>query len=628
MKAEHFTLLMRRLGESTRELQRFGVLQHLEHSQLAAHELSAVFPIAAAAGENVLARALVDFDEHKALFRQIPALHTARWVPIGGLDPLQRETTWKSAPSAKPFAIMFAFLCDGNVLDVLEELFECARERMETVLEHCAGYATGGGLEPWMNYFRSHRIRSNYLFRDSRQLDPNAAHLHPSAHEIQRALRLRKRFRDFVIQHQTKPPELRYAAFYQQFSPQNELPPRDTNVASNTNHATDRDPAPGLTFPLTSFERPLEHEGMWIRRTAQLARTRARRDARARLQTAETPAALRGVHAKHHGLLEARFRIREDVPQRLRHGIFIPGHEYQAWVRPSNSDLSRRPDWLPDARGLAIKLAGVDGDPLLERPIPNGLGLPDGRSQDFTLVSQPTFFAHHARDYALLRSFIDARPDGVRETLGVTASVAAFLLARPLELSIFTRTLLRWCRHPLLLEYHSLLPFLVGPSEAAKCSLQPTAATRTLLSSEPNVDFTRALLRDPNDYLKATLQRSLDALGETPLVFDFALQVSGEEPLPIEDPRVDWATRGAERLVVATLTIARQNATSSQRMASAEAMVMTPFHALAAHRPLGSLNRARLTTYLASQEERWKANGFGPDSSAGAKASEIEQAAE
>jgi hypothetical protein len=607
MKVEQLGLSLQQLAGSIREFQRFGILQHLERSQLAVHEFTAVFPIAPSASSAALTSALRDFDPRKSVLCHVPGLHTARWMPLTGLEPRQLPD---ERASEKPFAIVLAFLCDGNVLDVLEELFEHARGPLERVLEHCSGYVKDAGLDAFIAYCRSHRIRSNYLFRDSRQLDPGAAHLHPSSREIQRALRLRKRVREFVIDNQGKSLDAQRDAFREQFSSPGELPLQGSRPPSNTNHVVDSGPSPGLTLPLTGFERPLAHEGMWIRRTAEIARTRARRDARARSRAGETPVGLRGVHAKHHGLLEARLRICDDVPLRLRHGIFIPGREYEAWVRPSNSDLNRRPDWLPDARGIAIKLVGVNGEPLLERPIPNGLGLADGRTQDFTLVSHPTFFARDARDYAILRSFVDARPDGLRERLGVGASVAAFLASRPRELSIFLRTLLRWCRHPLLLEYHSLLPFLVGPAEVAKCSLQPTAATRRLLESEPSIASAREFLSDPNDYLQRALQRSLDTLGQTPLIFDFALQIAGEQPLPIEDPRLDWSRCGAERVVVATLTIRAQDATSSQRMASAEALVMTPWHSLAAHRPLGSLNRARLTTYLASQEERWKVNGM------------------
>jgi len=115
----------------------------------------------------------------------------------------------------------------------------------------------------------------------------------------------------------------------------------------------------------------------------------------------------------------------------------------------------------------------------------------------------------------------------------------------------------------------------------------------------------RDLTGDSSNYLRRSLQRSLDLLGDTPLVFEFALHVAREVPLPVEDPRFDWTELG-ERIPVATLSIGAQDATSAQRMASAEGMVMTPWHGLEAHRPLGSLNRGRLTTYLASARARWK----------------------
>lgn len=601
MKLQHLAVLLSHFGESLRDLRRSGLLQHLERSQLAAHELTAVVPIAPGASHAALTRALAEFDvreksaQHSVL-RQVPALHTLRIVPLAAAD-------------GTPFAIALSFLCDGNVLDVLEELFERARDRFEPVFACCAGYPKQADPDAWLAYVRAHRVRSSYVFRDSRQLDPHAVCLHPSAEEIQRALELRRRFRQHAIAHQGDTSHARQHAFERDFASQREV--RVHYAASNENDAPERVPAPGGVLPLTAFERPVEHEGMWIRRAALLARTRARRDARARARSGLQPAGLRGVHAKHHGLLRARFLVRDDVPLHLRHGIFTPGAEYDAWLRPSNADVRQRPDWLPDARGLALKIAGVPGKPLLPRAIPNGLGLPDGHSQDFTLVSHPTFFSRNARDYAILRSFVDARPDGVGEVLELSASLVAFLAKRPREAGIFARTLLRWCRHPLLLEYHSLVPFLVGPNEAVKCSLAPTAATRAVLD-ESLADAARAFLHDPRDYLKSALQRSLDRLSGTSLVLEFALHVAGEDALPVEDPRQDWDALGAKRIVVATLTIDAQDATSALRMASAEDLVMTPWHGLAAHRPLGSLNRARLSAYLASQTERWKANGITP----------------
>jgi hypothetical protein len=604
VKLAQAALLLRQFGASLRDLRRYGILTNLEQSQIAVHEFTAVFPVAAGSGPDLIAAidAFAKLEAEHPRLRHIPGLHTARWVPLRGFDPRQPQSAAVKPP---PFALVFAFICDGNVLDVLDELFAQVRDRIDTVLQHCAGFSNNAAYDAWLGYFRRYRVRSNYLFRDSRQHDPHAPPLHPSAHEIRRALLLRKRFRAFVVRTQGKPAAARRDAFLQQFGP--------VHAPATEPRDRERGPVVGPLFALSPFERPLDREGMWIRRAADLAQTRARRDARQRARAGLTPVALRGVHAKHHGLLKARFRVRDDLPERLRRGIFIPGREYDAWLRPSNSDMNQRPDWLPDARGLAIKLVGVDGPQLIQdRPIPNGLGLPDGHTQDFTLVTHPTFFVKDLRDYAILRSFIDVRPEDLRERLGVAAGVLAFAGARPRELSIFLQTLLRWCRHPLLPTYHSLLPFLVGPNEVAKCSVTPTEATRAILERATPLDLLRDLTDDSSNYLRRALQRSLDALGSTPLVFEFALHVPREEPLPIEDPRIDWRPR-AERIVVASLTIMAQNATSTERMASAEGMVVTPWHGLVAHRPLGSLNRGRMSVYLASARQRWRSDTPPPD---------------
>jgi hypothetical protein len=361
-------------------------------------------------------------------------------------------------------------------------------------------------------------------------------------------------------------------------------------------------------LPLTPFERPLEREAEVLQLSMQFHRARARRDARARRQQGKLPAGLRGVHAKHHGLLKAQVRVHEDLPAELRHGVLVPGAKYEAWVRPSNGDPTSRPDWLPDVRGLAIKLLGIEGQPLLDLPIPDGIPVPHGRTQDFALVSHPVFFMRDARDYLLLRSLLDARPDRASEWLALLASASVYWLRRPRELHILTRTLLRWCSHPLRLEYHSLAAFMHGPARAVKWSVRPTVATERALSSESLRERARALVANPANYLSSALKRSLEP-GNKPLELEIALHVASDDSMPVEDPTIDWNKRGARRIVVATLSIASQDPAAPERATHAQDMVMSPWHTLAAHRPLGSLNRARFGAYLASSQERWAANG-------------------
>jgi hypothetical protein len=612
------------LREAAAEIAKRGG-DRLIRRALAAQEFTAAFPLRATRDleqDRALRQALARFAElTPSPLAAVPGLHSARFLLLDSLAPALDGTARNAGP-AEPDAtvsgpLVFAFICDGYVLDVLEEMIALAPPELEAIFAHCHRYPGASDRGACLHYLRSHRVRSAYMFRDTRQLDGEAAHLHPSAREIHRALELRRAFVRFVIAHRgPRPGQAQQAQLQRAFRAFRDGRWPTDGAAADRNPALEL--ASGYPFTLSpDLERPLEHELQWVRRTAEIARARARRDARARkLRDGKLAPARRGAHAKHHGLLRARFCVARDLEPRLHHGLFVPGAEYDAYVRPSNSDARARSDLRPDARGLAIKLLDVGcagALPALDPPLPDGMARRAGElTQDFALVSHPTFFVKDARDYAILRSLVEARPDRLGEALGVTASTVALMLQRLPELSIFARTLLRWARHPLAIEYHSLTPFLMGPEQAVKFSVRPSAASRELLDGRSLASSLRDCIERPHDYLELALQRSLDALDGGQLELEFSVHLPSEAPLPVEDARVDWDERGASRVVAATLTIAAQDATSAARKAMAEAMVVTPWHALAAHRPLGSLNRARLSTYVASAEERARANGW-PD---------------
>ena len=71
---------------------------------------------------------------------------------------------------------------------------------------------------------------------------------------------------------------------------------------------------------------------------------------------------MRDAHAGDNGCVEAIFRVDSDITKELRHGVFAaPGKEFNAWIRFSNGNSEALSPRLPDARGMAIKLMGVDG---------------------------------------------------------------------------------------------------------------------------------------------------------------------------------------------------------------------------------------------------------------------------
>ena len=74
--------------------------------------------------------------------------------------------------------------------------------------------------------------------------------------------------------------------------------------------------------------------------------------------------------------------------------------------------------------------------------------------------------------------------------------------------------------------------------------------------------------------------------------------------MPIEDATVEWKEAASPYHPVARIRILRQDIDDSGRARLCEDTAFNPWHCLAEHRPLGSLNRARREIYRAMAEFR------------------------
>ena len=106
----------------------------------------------------------------------------------------------------------------------------------------------------------------------------------------------------------------------------------------------------------------------------------------------------------------------------------------------------------------------------------------------------------------------------------------------------------------------------------------------------------------------AWAQDIADRLRRGPLGYQLQLQFFVDEAsTPIEDASVDWPESVAPYLTVARLTLPQQDVDSAAGLALAErieATVFDPWAALAEHRPLGDVMRARRVVYFESQKQR------------------------
>ena len=71
------------------------------------------------------------------------------------------------------------------------------------------------------------------------------------------------------------------------------------------------------------------------------------------------------VHVKVHGCATGEFRVLPNLPAELAQGLFAEERVFSAAVRFSSSASQPQPDFVPDGRGMAIKIFEVAGERLV-----------------------------------------------------------------------------------------------------------------------------------------------------------------------------------------------------------------------------------------------------------------------
>lgn len=284
----------------------------------------------------------------------------------------------------------------------------------------------------------------------------------------------------------------------------------------------------------------------------------------------------RALHRKQLLALHAKFEVLPGLPAHARHGLFASPGTYDAWVRLSNGGTDRAPDVTPDIRGFAIKVRGVSG--------PGALGNTT-EAQDFLLINQEKFAFPRSDEFVeLVMAVSNGKGALLKYLIGRYGFFGALKLMKR-----FAATMGKTFTGFATERMYSATPIACGPY-AARVRLLPARQTP---------------LADASKGWAADIGRQL-ATG--PLVHELQLQFFVDERrTPIEDASVDWAEEVAPYVTVARLTIAQQPLEGSAAAAFAEEVeqaVFDPWDALAEHRPLGDVMRARKAVYFASEKAR------------------------
>ncbi|WP_198665800.1 MULTISPECIES: catalase family protein [unclassified Sphingomonas] len=306
--------------------------------------------------------------------------------------------------------------------------------------------------------------------------------------------------------------------------------------------------------------------------------------------------AVRSVHAKSHGILEGEMTIDADLPPHLAQGLFATPGTHRVMIRLSTNAGDILPDAISLPRGLAMKVYGVDGERL-----PGA----EGRTQDFVMVNGPVFQAKTAEKFLgnlkLLARTTDRMEGGKKVVSAVLRGVHNALDAIGTRITAVDSLGGAPNVEPLGETFHSATPFRYG-EHIAKFALVPVAPAQVALTGKV-IDIAgredaireevRAEMRDPD------------------AVWEFRVQLCRDlEKQPVEDPTVAWNAADAPFVRVATIRAGRQDSWDPARVEEVdERLRFSVWTGLAAHRPLGNINRARRAAYRHSADFRARFNG-------------------
>ncbi|WP_375459182.1 catalase family protein [uncultured Enterovirga sp.] len=304
---------------------------------------------------------------------------------------------------------------------------------------------------------------------------------------------------------------------------------------------------------------------------------------------------VRTSHAKTHGLLKGELRVLDGLPPELRQGLFAEPKAYPVIVR-----LAHVPGELLDdrrvstPRGMAIKVLGVEGPKL---PAHQGQV-----THDFVLDTGKVFNAPTAKVFlgAITATEVATpMPEGVKGAVSMASRATNAVLnavgLNSANLDFYGHPF----NHPLTESYFTQCAVRYGDYVAKIGFFPVTYAGDALVQPfEP---------KDENG-LRTTVVEAFRVRGTE---FEVRVQLCTDlDRMPVENASTEWPEDESPYLPVARLTLPPQDAFTAARQSFVdEDLLFCPAHALAAHRPLGSIMRARMKAYEALGTARIRENG-------------------
>ncbi len=312
--------------------------------------------------------------------------------------------------------------------------------------------------------------------------------------------------------------------------------------------------------------------------------------------------AYRPVHAKSHGVLVGTLEIPAGLPEHLAQGLFAQPGSYPVILRFSTNPGDLLADNVSSPRGLAIKILNVAGE-----TVPNHTG---NSTQDIVCVNADAFSAPDPAGFLKQIKLFDKNLDvseGVKHAVSLTARAVNATIGVVGLHSATLEGVGAPAVHILGESFTTVTPVRFG-SYIARLGIAPASENLRKLTGE-SVD-----LSDNYNALEELIKkffRHETAVWEIKAQLALAPDPdSKHDAFPIEDASKAWPADKSPWQTIARLIVAPQNTYSDDRQRFVdEQLSFSPWHALAAHQPLGGIMRSRLKAYEEAAKYRAIRNG-------------------
>jgi hypothetical protein len=282
------------------------------------------------------------------------------------------------------------------------------------------------------------------------------------------------------------------------------------------------------------------------------------------------------------GCVEATLDVLPNLPTAMQKGIFKAGASYPTLVRFSGFDQETQNVAGGDTKGLAMKI-NVPGPKLLP-------GFEDDNHMDIVFNAFPVFTFDNETSFAagvMARTALCGGGDKCRSRFGQFYPAAGVRSATEHKNNTVDSVL--------MMPFYAISPYKFGadplPSPAVKYRLYPCGGVN------PPINYTGAT----PDYLTVDMTSRLAGRA---YCFYFQIQLQRDPcAQPINDFAVEWLETDTPYITIAVLNIPSQTVQTDNN-STCKHNTMNAWRVPAEHRPLGSLNRARLFAMMNSHNQR------------------------